>query len=50
MFPLKRDRNEIKWWDMRMCAHFCHKMVHCEIFVWCMLGIEGAGQSFVAIM
>ena len=21
-----------------MCAHFCYKMVHCEMFIWCIVG------------
>ena len=24
--------------NVHMCAHFCYKMVHCGIFVWCILG------------
>ena len=24
--------------NVHMCAHFCYKMVHCGIFVWCIVG------------
>ena len=24
--------------NVRMCAHFCYKMVHCGIFIWCIVG------------
>ena len=24
--------------EMYTCAHFCYKMVHCGIFVWCIVG------------
>ena len=24
--------------NVHMCAHFCYKMVHCGIFVWCIMG------------
>ena len=24
--------------EMCMCAHFCYKMVHCGIIVWCIMG------------
>ena len=26
-----------------MCAHFCHKMVHCGIFIWCIVGLVKRG-------
>ena len=25
--------------NVHMCAHFCYKMVHCGIFVWCIVGL-----------
>ena len=24
--------------NVHICAHFCYKMVHCGIFVWCIVG------------
>ena len=24
--------------NVHMCAHFCYRMVHCDIFVWCIVG------------
>ena len=24
--------------NVHMCAHFCYRMVHCGIFVWCIMG------------
>ena len=24
--------------NVHMCAHFCYKMVHCGIFIWCIVG------------
>ena len=27
--------------NVEMCVHFCYKMVHCEIFVWCIVGFVG---------
>ena len=26
--------------NVHTCAHFCYKMVHCGIFVWCIVGFE----------
>ena len=25
--------------NVHICAHFCYKIVHCGIFVWCIVGI-----------
>ena len=25
--------------NVHICAHFCYKMVHCVIFVWCIVGL-----------
>ena len=28
--------------NVHMCAHFCFTMVHCGMFVWCMVGFGGS--------
>ena len=25
--------------NVHICAHFCYKMVHCGMFVWCIMGL-----------
>ena len=32
--------------NVHMYAHFCYKMVHCGIFVWCIVGFVRWGYSF----
>ena len=43
--------------NVHMCAHFCYKMLHCGIFVWCIVGFvrlvywtiiqEASGSSMI---
>ena len=34
--------------NVHMCAHFCCKIVHCGIFVWCIVGICGMGLLWMS--